>query len=128
MTTRPPDGLGSLETSGPLTPPASDGFCPAPIASGGQTDAQPPKHVTLLAPSGTNTYSVRPCPLTSTEPTPGSVFVESATAEAAGAVGVVFGVVAAGVGAVELVLLLLPQAAASRASRLISNAADLLTL
>jgi hypothetical protein len=63
--------------------------------------------------------------LTSTEPTPGSVFVESETVEAAGALVVVLG----GVDELELVpvLLLLPQAATSRASTVISNGADLLT-
>jgi hypothetical protein len=55
--------------------------------------------------------------------------VESETVEVAGALVLVLGGAAAGVDALELVLLLLllPQAAANRASGVISNIADLLT-
>jgi hypothetical protein len=103
------------------------GFDPLEIFSGGQTAAQPPTQVTLLALSGAKVYSVRPWPLTSTVPRPGSVRVASATDE----LELEDGVELLAGAADELVLLelvfelLLPHAAAIKASGTSNRAGNL---
>jgi hypothetical protein len=52
VTTLPPDGFGSLESSDALSCFAAAGAAPAERVTGGHTDAHEPTHVTLLLLSG----------------------------------------------------------------------------
>jgi hypothetical protein len=119
----PPEGFETVEIIEAFAPPDTPGFSPELALTGGHNEAQLPVHATFPPFSGVNAYRVRPCSLTSTVPRPEIVRVEIA-AIVVGAVEVA-GVDEADAG-LELELLL-PQAAASRASgRTVSRARDVI--
>jgi hypothetical protein len=123
----PPGGFATLPISDGCTGDVASGFPSGRSNSGGHNDVHPPTHLTVPPFSGKNTYRVRPFPLTKTAPIPpGTLWVAillipwfallAVEADAVAVVGVPAGVDLLGDE------LLLPQAAASRASGTTSRA------
>ena len=123
----PPDGLATVPTSAACTGEVVAGFPPEGARSGGHNDAHPPTHLTFPPFSGKNTYTVRPFPLTKTAPIPPGTRCVAILVIPGCAALLVDEVVCVAAG-VELLNaeLLLPQAAASRASGTTSGAGVLM--
>src|ERR1700761_7430268 len=112
-----PAGVEIVPTRLGCTAVATSGVPPVRSLSGGQSDAHPPVHLILPPFSGVNTYTARPVPLTSTVPTPGTLWIERLLRPLLWVAMVVPEPVVVGAGATDDVLdALLPQAATSTAS------------
>jgi hypothetical protein len=114
----PPEGFATVPISFGCNGEVVAGSSPRGIKRGGHNDAHPATHLTFPPFSGKNTYRVRPAPLTRTAPiASGTLWVAILLIPGC---ALVVGVAAE----VDLLddELLLPQAAASRASGTTSRA------
>ena len=122
VTIVPPDGSVTVPTRFGCTAEVVAGFPPEADNIGGHTDAQPPVHATFPPFSGMNTYRVRPFPSVRTDPTLENLCVESLIPPPCAAAVLDAGERADDVPDDEL---LLPHAAAAKASGTTKSAGDL---